>query len=196
MKTVFGVGVNDYKGTVTYYKEGKQRKVKSYSVWQCMIQRCYDEKFQEKNTTYKGCAVSVEWLLYSNFKKWFDENYPSELSEEISFALDKDLISDGNKVYSEKTCVFLPAKINSFLTNKQQNNKTDYTGVSFNKTKGKFIAQISDFETSKRKAIGNFKTPIEAYEAYKISRRYMATLAKEYMRGLGIYSEDIILKIK
>lgn len=56
--------------------------------------------------TYEGCTVCDEWLYFSNFKKWFDENYIE------GFQLDKDIIIRGNKVYSPQTCCFVPKEIN------------------------------------------------------------------------------------
>lgn len=196
MKKVHGIGINDYEGTVSYVKNGKRKKIKSYATWNSMVERCYSNKFQEKQPTYKGCEVSKEWLLYSNFKKWFDNNFPFELSEEIRFEIDKDLMIKGNKIYSEKTCLFLPKKINSFLANKQNNNASGYVGVDFVKREGKFRTKIRDFNTGKQKSLGYFIDPFEASEVYAVARKYNSMLARKYMQDLGIYSYEVVNKIK
>lgn len=54
---------------------------------------------------YKDKSVCEEWLNYSNFKIWFDEHYVPCKNNQID--LDKDLLVQGNKVYSPETCVFL-----------------------------------------------------------------------------------------
>lgn len=78
----------------------------SYYRWKNMIQRCYDKKVHKKyKPEYKDKSVCEEWLNYSNFKIWFDEHYVPCKNNQID--LDKDLLVQGNKVYSPETCVFL-----------------------------------------------------------------------------------------
>lgn len=189
MKKVYGIGVNDYEGKVTI----GCKHIKSYSVWNNMLRRCYDTKFQEKNPTYVGCTVCDEWLSFKNFKEWFDKNYRYEL--DIRLELDKDLLVEGNKIYSPDNCVFLPKKINSFLTNNQANNTSGVVGVSWHKRDNKFEVRISDFDTHKSRYLGYFTNVEEASKAYELARDIETLKAKEYMRHLG-YSEDIINKIR
>lgn len=196
MDKIHGVAINDYNGSVSYKIDGKRKKIKSYTVWKNMLDRCYCDKFQEKKKTYLGSKVSQNWLSFSNFKEWFDNNYPAELTEYIKFDLDKDLLSNDEKIYSEKTCVFLPKKINLFLTNKKSKSGEYSTGVNFREDRGKFVSGISDFNTGKRINLGYFDKCEEAEEAYEKAREYMAMLAKNYMKELNIYSDDIISRIK
>ncbi len=71
-----------------------------------MVQRCYDKKIHKKyKPEYKDKSVCEEWLNYSNFRIWFDEHYVPYKNNQID--LDKDLLVQGNKVYSPETCVFL-----------------------------------------------------------------------------------------
>lgn len=78
----------------------------SYYKWKNMVQRCYDKKLHKKyKPEYKDKSVCEEWLNYSNFRIWFDEHYVPCKNNQID--LDKDLLVQGNKVYSPETCVFL-----------------------------------------------------------------------------------------
>lgn len=192
-KLVYGVGVNDYDGKV--HIDG--RHIRSYYIWKSMLRRCYDTKFHEKKPTYIGCLVADEWLSFSNFKKWYDKNYPSGLALglNIRFELDKDLLVDGNKIYGSNTCIFLPQKVNGFLTNKQSTNTSGYTGVHWFKKSNKWIAQIKDFGTNKYKHLGLFDNIHDAAESYRLARELEAIKVKDYLRELG-YSDDIINKIK
>lgn len=191
-KLVFGIGANDYEGVVMV--NGKP--IKSYYVWVLMLQRCYDSKFKDKNPAYIGCTVSEEWHKFSTFKTWFDENYRFDLEERgIELALDKDLLGVEKKIYSPETCIFIPKRINLFMTNKKGTNKSGHIGVSWYKKLNKWKAQINDFDTGKPKHLGYFTDIEEASQAYVNARVVESEKAKSYMRELG-YSEDIIDKIK
>ena len=115
-KNTYGVG---YIGE-EYYGRTKE-DIRCYKTWQSMLERCYSEKHLKKRPTYKDCYVCDEWLCYSNFKKWYDNNY-YEIKDE-RMCLDKDILIKGNKVYSPNTCVFVPNKINMLvLQNKNVRN--------------------------------------------------------------------------
>ena len=150
-KSVYGVGfvgIGKY-GILTYHK--------IYTTWKSMLQRCYDSKFQEKNLTYKDVTVCEEWYDFQNFTEWFMENSTR------GFALDKDILQKGNKIYSSKTCCFVPSCINNlFVTN--GNNRGEYP-IGVNSSKNKFKAELKI--NSKNIHLGVFDTPKEAFQAYK-----------------------------
>jgi len=82
----------------------------SGKAWENMKQRCYSEIYQKQYPTYKGCYVCDEWLNdYETFKKWFYEHYKE------SFVLDKDILFEGNKIYSPETCCFCPTNYKRFV---------------------------------------------------------------------------------
>lgn len=107
-RLVRGHGINDV-GRIPYVN-GKQSS--AYQAWNAMLQRCYDHKYQARQPTYIGCSVCPEWLYFSNFQRWFDENYRE------GFALDKDILVAGNKIYSPKTCRYVPQYLNLLLTDR------------------------------------------------------------------------------
>lgn len=75
---VKGVGIFDSELATT-----DEKVLMANRVWRSMLSRCYSKKYQEKEPSYIDCSVCEEWLLFSNFKKWFDENYVD------GYALDK-----------------------------------------------------------------------------------------------------------
>ena len=122
-KLIHGVGINDYEGSV-----GRSGNViPSYHCWHGMLRRCYDPKSHIKRPTYIGCSVSDEWKYFSNFKKWYDINYIE------GFELDKDILVEGNKVYSKETCRFIPPYINTILNDHRSVKRNLPRGVSENK---------------------------------------------------------------
>ncbi len=104
-KLVHGVGVNDYEEAILV--NGKN--IDSYSCWSKMLERCYSAKLHFRYPTYIECSVYEEWKYFSNFKQWYDANYRD------GFHLDKDILVEGNKVYSPDTCVFVPKYLNLLL---------------------------------------------------------------------------------
>ena len=162
-KLVCGKGFNDKTRPVNV--DGKI--VKEYALWQRMLERCFSEKYQTRRPTYKGCNVSDNFLNYSFFYDWCQEQIGFGKVDEKgrSWCLDKDLLFVGNKTYSETACVFVPQEINKFF-NECGNTKGEYPlGVSFHKQSGKFKAQCT--VNGVRRSLGYFNTPQEAFAVYK-----------------------------
>lgn len=168
---VYGVGfLGNIKGND---KNGKP--FKSYKVWEGMLRRCYYDKYLEKNPTYKECSVCEEWHCYENFKKWFDENY-YEIDGEI-MNLDKDILIKGNKIYSPSTCIFVPRRINSLFVKCDALRGDLPIGVC--KNGNKFVAKCEI--NGKKRYLGRFDTPIEAFQCYKqFKEQYIKQVAEEY----------------
>lgn len=98
------IGVGEFKTA----KNGN--RTKAYATWKQMLQRCYSEKYHARQPTYESCEVCYEWKNYQIFCAWFYENYPAE---DGRWQLDKDIINEGNKIYSPDNCKFVTARENS-----------------------------------------------------------------------------------
>lgn len=95
---------------------GKFKTDKAYNRWYSIIARCYDSSRENyKRYGAKGVVVCEEWKIYSNFKKWFDENYID------GYDIDKDI--NGGKIYSPDNCIFVSRKDNSI----EANSRMDYS---------------------------------------------------------------------
>ena len=162
-KPVCGVGFNDK--TRPCWVDGKN--VKEYKLWQNMLRRCFDEKEQTRYPTYRGCSVSDNFLNYSYFYEWCQEQIGFGKVDEKgrSWCLDKDLLFVGNKTYSETNCVFVPHEINLFFTDSGKARGEYPLGVYFNKARGNFVAYCA--VNSKQQYLGYFNTPEEAFAVYK-----------------------------
>ena len=167
--TVCGVGINDADYEVTRYEcvtvNGKQKQklvwiCPYYKAWKNMLMRCYFTKYQESKPTYKGCSVSEEWLTFSVFKCWM------EAQDFEGMQLDKDLLFEGNKVYSEGTCVFVSREVNIFTADRGAARGEWLIGVHWHKPSGKFLARCSNPFTKKREHLGLFTCEQEAHQAW------------------------------
>lgn len=157
-RPVYGVGINDADYMTNPKVNGSTRMCPVYQRWSSMLQRCYSKKYQEKQPTYIGCSVCKEWLTFSDFARWHESNSVDE------WELDKDVKVIGNKVYSPKTCLFIPKCINLLLNGCGASRGLYPKGVHFFKPGKNFIAKISI--DGKRKHLGYFSTAGEAHSAY------------------------------
>ena len=179
-KLVCGVGINDAdyvvtkKETVGYVDGKRKRKLiwfcHFHRTWKSMIERCYSIKFQDKNPTYEGCSVSEEWLTFSVFKNWM------ETQDWEDNQLDKDLLFEGNKVYSPETCVFVSGMVNLFTTDRGNDRGEWPIGANWDKEKGKFKSQCCNPFTREQEHLGYFVCEQESHRAW-LTRKL--ELAKE-----------------
>lgn len=157
MNLVYGAGFYDSES----YKSNGGSSAKEFSRWRTMLQRCYSEKFHIKNPSYIGCTASENFLNYSYFYDWCQKQHG--WSE--NWDLDKDLLIQGNKEYSEKSCIFLPREININIQKKSiESNGLPY-GVKVHTWSGRYFTSIRI--DGDMKYLGTFDCPIEAFKVYK-----------------------------
>lgn len=164
---IYGVATNDlpdHKTQIVEYYKDENGKTKRKVIWSCpfytkwfnMISRCYNPYEHARHPLYEKAFVCEEWLYFSKFKTWMGtQDFEGK-------QLDKDILFKGNQEYSPDKCVFVSQKVNKFLL-----EKTAYRdlpiGVSYHKTKEKYIATISCGEHSNLKHLGGFDNPFIAH---------------------------------
>ena len=175
-KKVYGVGVNDIlESTNEYY----------YTAWHAMLSRCYSKREKGINSSYIGCSVCEEWHRLSSFKEWFDKHYVE------GWALDKDILVKGNKVYSPETCCFVPQEINTMFTKRVLSDDKK----SVFPHKDGYGCLIS--RNNKTIRIYGFKTREEALAKHKKElENHMHDLADKYKEQLAPNVYNIISTYK
>ncbi len=162
-----GIG---YRGVL--YENGH---TESYLRWHDMMNRCYNEKFHEKHPQYRGCTVCEEWLNYSNFKVWYDQNK----IRGMKLDLDKDILFKGNAVYSPETVAFVPHEINTLFVNCKKHRGDLPLGVNFDTSKGKYRVQMAYMGRTKK--LGTFNNVESAFIRYKEYKEdFIKNMAKRY----------------
>ncbi len=101
-----------------------------YNCWKHMLVRCYSKNYHSTRETYTDCTVTPEWHNFCNFERWFLEN-----SKE-GYHLDKDLLVQGNRIYSPDACCFIPPQLNSVIVEKAKIVDGCEAGVSKRRKKG------------------------------------------------------------
>ena len=172
---IYGVGINDANYTVQPTIDGGRIMCHFYCTWKQMIRRCYSQKFHLKNKTYTGCSVAKEWHSFMSFREWMIRQ------DWRGNSLDKDILVNGNKIYSEKTCIFVSVRINNLIYKSDKISKYG-KGVNFVKgKKNRFCSTITI--NNKTKNLGTFNTSSEANTAYKIART-------DYIRKIAFQQSD------
>lgn len=167
--TVYGVG---YIGIGNYLTKINRRTTDDYHKWCDMLRRCYFENAKERFPAYyKICSVCEEWLCFQNFAKWYDEN---KYDVKGRLHLDKDILVPGNKIYSPKTCMLVPQRINMLFMTHRPNKYGLPEGIS--------IYNINKYSASYQgKALGIFDTLIEACTIYIAKKEeVLKQVADEY----------------
>ena len=159
-RLVYGVGVNDADYVTYEIKDNKENRCPAYSAWRSMLARGYSVKFKNKQPTYRNVSICKEWLIFSNFRKWFIENHID------GYQLDKDLLVKGNKVYSPTVCIYVPSWVNSFVNNCRKSRGNYKIGVHFDRPASKYTAQCSNPKTKKRENLGYFTNELDAHNAW------------------------------
>lgn len=149
-KLLFGIGVND-----SWYKVYfKGVKCPIYLKWVNLLNRCYSDKYHKTRPTYKNCSVCEEWLTFSNFAEWMNQQ------DWEGKHLDKDLLKPNNREYGPETCCFINQRLNSALLGKVKDQGDYPQGVDYRPKDNKYAVRLSKY--GKTVSGGYFKTPEEA----------------------------------
>lgn len=171
--SVYGIGITGIK-----YPRSKNCKVtREYDTWIHMLQRSIDNKCKERQPSYGVVSCCEEWLNYETFYEWlhsqsnFDKWYSGK-----RWALDKDILNKGNKIYSPENCCLIPQNVNCLFLKREAERGKYPIGVSYRKDG--FLASCHNPFTNKREELGYYSTPENAF----------------YF-GYKPYKEDIIKKV-
>lgn len=174
--SVHGIG---FIGVGAYTASVNRQITLEYSVWQSMIARCYSDVSQITRPTYIGYSVDVRWHNFQNFAQW----YCNQPGYNKGYDIDKDILHEGNLVYSPETCVLVPKEINNLFRDfsNRSNGRELPTGVT--KRANRYRAY------GKRASLGTFDTVELARDAYIEHRRNeVLTISRRYKDDIN---EDV-----
>lgn len=142
----------------TEYGQFKQRidkmKTKEYSVFDSMKTRCNSD-----NSAYSEIKIDKRFEDFQAFAEWCHKQVGFGLTD---YHLDKDILVDGNKIYTPELCVFVPYQINNLIIRKQKRKTNLPCGVRFTNKKYKAEISIDSHEIS----LGYYLTVDEALNVY------------------------------
>ena len=144
--------------------KSERHTTRSYNLWRSIVSRCRAGGLvQSKNPTYVG--VTNNFASYQIFTDWCQEQYGfwNRNPSNTFWHLDKDLLVQGNKIYSENFCLFVPQEVNKLFNIKSNSRGVYPLGVSYQDNRFKAQCNVSN----KPNYLGFYKTPNEAHRAWQ-----------------------------
>lgn len=177
-KLIFGVGLNDADYAVQPTVNGKRTWCPFYRTWVNMLGRAYSENTKKIQPAYIGITVCREWHTFSTFKAWMmQQDWEGK-------ALDKDLLTYGNKEYGPDVCVFVTREINQLFVYSKTNSKSLPLGVRLNTKTKKFQARCNI--SGKSKSIGHHLTMELAHKAWQLCKIDAINIAKKETENIKL----------
>lgn len=169
--SVYGIGITGNK----YPRSINCKVTKEYDAWIHILQRSFDDKCKAKQPTYNDVTCCKEWLNYENFYEWlhnqpnFDKWYNGK-----RWAIDKDILVKGNKIYSPETCCLIPQNVNCLFLKREAERGKYPIGVRY--TDDGFLATCRNPFLNRTVELGCYSTPEKAFQVYK---KYKEMIIKE-----------------
>lgn len=171
------------------YLNGVQYRTDSGSVWYDMSTRCDPlGSLQKRLPRYVGCAMSDEFANFQIFVEWHQKQIGFGIE---GYELDKDILFEGNKLYSSKTCVLVPKSLNMFFVAHNAGRGPWPQGVFLDKRRGKFQARFNN------KGLGSYYTPEQAHTAFCVAKEAEARRwSKRLEAGEFVVDQRVIERLK
>ena len=182
---IYGVGMTGNK----YPTAIKRDPIKEYLTWHNIIQRCFTDRVKKKQPAYQNVTCCEEWLNYETFYEWLHSQPNFEKWKNGDrWAIDKDILVKGNKVYSPDVCCLIPQNVNCLFL-KREAERGDYPiGVYY--TEDGFGARCRNPFLDKTVELGYYSTPEKAFQAYKIYKENLIKQVAQIEYNAGNITEQ------
>lgn len=145
-----------------------------FSAWKNMLKRALSNKEKEKHPTYKDVTICKDWLTFSTFKTWMEDQAWEGM------CLDKDILVEYNKEYSPSKCAFVPEFVNKVLLDRKNTRGLYPLGVTYAKKSKRMVnerskpycAQISNNILPIGHFLGYYSTPQAAHQAWQSAKSW------------------------
>lgn len=186
MKTIYGFGINNATYKVNWTENGKSVRCKIFSKWKAMLSRCYSS-----TPTILLPSVCEEWRYFMNFYGWVHDKNFNE------YALDKDILQIGNTLYSPETCILLPPRTNSLLTDSRSARGEFPIGVRYKKKPLNMVNELSKpYEAycgfnGKQLFIGTFPDLVSAHCAWQRAKILAIESEIEWLQSIKFEDDRV-----
>ena len=175
---------NKYNKGVNPVNDGS--RTKEYSLWDGIMNRCFSNNKKVQSPSYLNVTCCNEWLDYKTFCEWLHSQSNWEKCRDgEKWAIDKDIIRKGNKIYSPLYCCLVPHNVNSLFTKHDRARGLYPIGVTKKKTDKYFTSRCNDPFNNKTILHYGFATPEDAFMQYKKDKEMIIkkVAQSEYDKG-------------
>lgn len=179
-----------YNHGVQTLRTSESRHLFNRLVAKCTPTSYYTTKFP----TYADCSNGFE--NFQQFAEWCNstEGYGERYNGKL-WCLDKDVLIQGNKMYSPERCCFIPEFVNNFFVIRGRGRGAYPVGVTKAGGRSKrYTARCNNF--SGREALGNFITPMGAHMAWiEAKMEHLLAVIKLYSSLTGS-RKDVVTSLE
>lgn len=138
---------------------------------------------------YGDVTIDPRWDTLEGFREWF----LAQPGHEDVWAIDKDLLVRGNRVYGPDTCALIPGWINNAIATRPRGALP--RGVQY-RSRNRVMASISRGSSMIR--LGTFEDPMEAHHAWQLAKGdSLDALADRYeTERPSCFREDVLKAIR
>lgn len=173
MKLVKGIGVNK--------KERPSTGTKPYATWNRILDDCINPETTSKIGDFKDYKFFYDW-------------YVCQSGFVLGHRIAKNLLDKNNTVYQSDKCVLVPMEVSAFLRTAKKTRSNLPIGVDLHKHNPDFPYIARGSTEGRRISLGLFRTPEEAFNAYKELKEYEAKrLAEKYKDEIPMKVYDALM---
>ena len=161
-------------------------------VWSHMNDRCYAPYVTNEKPSYLECVNHFKDV--NSFLDWCHDS-PGflEVHDNQKWGLDKDILNQGNKIYSPQNCCFVPEFVNNVFLIRNAKRGNFPCGVTQTYKSSTYKARCHTF--SGRLEVSGFKTPLSAHMKWaELKAGHTLEVAERY-KSLEGSREDVVQAI-
>ena len=166
-------------GFIGVGKYNTKDHIEAYLKWKRIIDRCRNDKNRKySEESYMDCTICEDWKNFQEFADWY---YNNLYDFNGVLCVDKDILVHGNTIYSPKTCLIVPERINLLFIKEKARRGNLPIGVQYSSNGEKYSAWLSLSGKDRCKYLGTYNTVDEAFSVYKNKKEeFIKRIANEY----------------
>lgn len=188
MRLTYNQGINDSDVPVNWLEDGKPVRCPIFVRWRGMMKRTSDASSRYDDLKhYTESEAEPSWFYFSTFRDWATPKYKE------GYHLDKDLLVEGNTLYSPETCCLIPHKINNMF--RPNSKASDFgKGVRMVITKAGttlYESYTKEFTSGKYKYLGMYNNPEQAFKDSQVAQITNLKSGIKYLEDLDFQDERV-----
>jgi hypothetical protein len=175
-RPIHGVAIND----AAYVTQTRAGACPIYMRWRQVLRRTLNPL----EPSFGRSKICDEWLRFSGFEPWMRQQ------RWVGLELDKDILGNGDRVYSPKNCAFVPQYLNQIINCIKPKSPGDCLIGTRKNRSGRFEAKCN-VGSSQAKFIGTYDTAELAHRAWQNEKVTQIELAVNRYASEMFFRSDV-----